>query len=663
MSIRSTFDFINLVKNHRIPLDPNKRYIGVRDNLIGWALLAATAVFFKVPSGLIPTELNFFVQFSSGAVVILFSVIIYGIFQGMGLKGYQILNIQGTQALIGRGILNENQRFLLIYIRGSIASVGYMSYEFAKEAMGIIDTSAIQVTLLAFFLLRQHFDLREWIGVLIAVIGVTSILYFNAQGSTQVEALWGYAFGVASAAILMIIIIMTSIIIQHDYPVRMAFHQCLCGVILTLIILAFSKEDISFAGFSYLDLGNAMASGICYAGAILFFFRAFLFAEPFVNAITGYSLVLYVAIFQSILHKELVSFEDVISSVLIAVGYGIFMLQEFSQVKKKSSLEKALDSSRSLYKKRKKTDLLKELEMRFDLGDINKFDYISEMYEKEKIIFDLADFIKMTPVRKIIIKKDSVSFQIEPHQLQIDNSARSAPLEFLNFGSYEAEEIAMVFNFIHEEGVIFDVGAHLGWYSLVLAKKFPKSKIFAFEPVEPTYQVLENNIKNNGLANVTPVHLGLSDSKGEAFFYYSELGSTLSSQENVLNFDTYNRMQCNLIRLDDFISSETIEKITLIKCDTVGNDFFVLKGAKKSLQKFNPILMLELVELWCQRFGYSGNEIIEYLKNLGYDCFLVQRDKLKKVDSIDIENVDKFHYFFLHTKKHKQLIDKFALIG
>jgi len=664
MRIRSTFDFINLVKNYRIPIDPNKRYKGVRDNLIGWALLAVVTAFFKVPSGAIPTSLNFLVQFSSGVLFILFGVIVYGLFKGKGIKGYQFLKVQGTRAIIGRGLLNENQRFILIYVRGFIAAVAYMSYEFAKEGMGIIDTSAIQVTLLAFFLLRQHFDFREWLGVIIAVVGVSSLLYFNAQNSNQVVALWGYAFGIASAALLMILILMTSIIIQHDHPVRVAFHQCVCGVILTLIIFVFSKKDISLGGFSYVDLGNAIISGIGYMGAIFFFFRSFLYAEPFIHAITGYSLVFFVAFFHSVLHKEMVTSGDVISSVLIALGCGIFMLQEFTKVKKKSSLEKALDSSGTLYEK-KERNRLQELQMKFKLGKINKWDYVYEMYEKEKTLFDLADFIKTTPVTNITIKKDSVSFKLDPHQiqLQIDKSARSAALECLNFGGYETEEFAMVSNFIRDDEVIFDVGAHLGWYALSLVKKYPKTKIFAFEPVEPTYNVLTNNIKNNGPVNVVPVRLGLSDSKGEAFFYYSEMGSPLSSQENILNFNSYKRMQCNMMRLDDFVTAQNIDKITLIKCDTVGNDLFVLKGAHAALQKFNPILVLELIEMWCRRFGYSGNEIIEYLKNMGYQCYLVQQGKLRRVESIDTENIEKFNYFFLHVHKHKQLISEFASVS
>lgn len=656
MLFSSIGGFVHYITKHKIPIDPKKRLIGVRDVMIGWALIAAASVFFKVPSTTIFVEINFAIQFGTGVLLIALGSLLYGLVTG---KWLDFILIRNDESHIGKATLTLKQRILLIYIRGFLATAGYMAFELAKDRIGIVENSAIQVTLLTFFILRQHFNLREWIGILIAILGISSVLYYDTESSNQMMTIWGYLLGGGSAICLAILIILSSIIVKHDHPIRITFHQCLCGLILALTIIAFSGNGISIFNLTLVDLYNAFFSGACYTCALIFFFRAFLFLEPFVIAMSGYSLVIFTSIFESIVNRELVTSRDLLSSLLIAIGCGILIFQEYLKESKKPDGEKALDLSRFLCLKDNK---LLNLQKKYGLGEINKYEYISEMHENVKMLFELSSFIKQRPIEQISIENGSVIFKLEPHsiELEVDKACRSAPFEVLHFGEYEQKKIALTTRMLQDGDVILDVGAHLGWYSLSLAKQFPKLKIHAFEPLKHNFDILERNIKRNLASNVIPHPFGLADHDARSKFYYFELVSPLGSPKNVLNLDQYQTIPCKLKKLDDVVQLQKIERIDFIKCDTAGNDLPVLRGAEKSLVKFTPILNLDLI--WNEKFGYSPTDILNFLKNYGYDCFSISKTQLKLIRTVSVElaNREKTPYFFLHKQKHQQLIHQFA---
>ena len=76
--------------------------------------------------------------------------------------------------------------------------------------------------------------------------------------------------------------------------------------------------------------------------------------------------------------------------------------------------------------------------------------------------------------------------------------------------------------------IILDVGANIGWYSLLWGKKYPNSKIHAFEPIEETYNYLISNSILNGIKNVTFHKFGLSNVDDELIFYYNSIMTGLT---------------------------------------------------------------------------------------------------------------------------------------
>ena len=72
---------------------------------------------------------------------------------------------------------------------------------------------------------------------------------------------------------------------------------------------------------------------------------------------------------------------------------------------------------------------------------------------------------------------------------------RATPLEILNFKKYESEEADMMKLILKNKRVFFDVGANLGWYSLLFSKVFSKTLVHSFEPISNTFNYLKSNVK------------------------------------------------------------------------------------------------------------------------------------------------------------------------
>lgn len=137
-----------------------------------------------------------------------------------------------------------------------------------------------------------------------------------------------------------------------------------------------------------------------------------------------------------------------------------------------------------------------------------------------------------------------------------------------------------------ERPIIFDVGANIGNYSLMLMKEFPQAQIYAFEPNQHTFNQLVGNVGNL----VTCVNAGMGEvEKIEKINTYAdELASQHASIYSDIFITNYKRkdilsLNFQLTTLDHFCEREKVTNIDFLKIDTEGNEFNVLKGALNML--------------------------------------------------------------------------------
>jgi FkbM family methyltransferase len=135
---------------------------------------------------------------------------------------------------------------------------------------------------------------------------------------------------------------------------------------------------------------------------------------------------------------------------------------------------------------------------------------------------------------------------------------RSAPLECINFGSYEEKELQVILQIVPKHGNFLDIGANIGWYSLIIAKFYKKLKVHSFEPIKKTYNFLLKNIKCNFLSNVKAYNFGFYDENKKLKFYTYREGTGNSSIKNLSQRKNIKLEIATVKVLDDFINKKKL---------------------------------------------------------------------------------------------------------
>jgi len=302
---------------------------------------------------------------------------------------------------------------------------------------------------------------------------------------------------------------------------------------------------------------------------------------------------------------------------------------------------------------------LQEIRDRHLSGVLSKPEYIQEMYEKRHAqLFEYAKYLAQTDVESIEIRNGEVIMTSKKYGVRMlcpEGDHRVAPIESLNFLGYEEKDTKMILKLIPEKGVVFDIGANMGWYSLLIAHHCKVKQVHAFEPIPKTYSYLEQNVQLNQLTSVVTHPFGLSNERKDLTFYFYPEGSGNASSENLSERKDAELLTCHVEKMDDFADDNKLS-VDFIKCDVEGAELFAFQGAVETLKRDKPIVFAEMLRKWAAKFNYHPNEIIDLFTSLGYLCFYAEGIVLKELTDMTDDTVET-NFFFLHGQKHQEKID------
>ncbi len=153
-------------------------------------------------------------------------------------------------------------------------------------------------------------------------------------------------------------------------------------------------------------------------------------------------------------------------------------------------------------------------------------------------------------------------------------------------GSYEYHKRRLFEQFIREGDTVYDVGAHVGFYTLLASiLTGPMGRVYAFEPFPRNIRYLERHLALNRVNNVTVFEAAVTDTEGWADFQESD-----SHMEGRVSHG--GSLRVKTVSLDRLVAGETILPPDIIKVDAEGAESAVLSGAGKILVDFRPVILL-----------------------------------------------------------------------
>src|SRR5438445_8814440 len=150
---------------------------------------------------------------------------------------------------------------------------------------------------------------------------------------------------------------------------------------------------------------------------------------------------------------------------------------------------------------------------------------------------------------------------------------------------------------IAQGDVVVDVGANIGLTTLLFAEL--AARVLSFEASPSTYGLLEQNVAGAGLPGVILVNkaLGSHNKTSEITFAPNNRSGGFVSDQIKASDDHVTEV-IDVRRLDDLFPEFGLDRLDFLKLDVEGYEKFVIEGAKETIARNKPVVVLELNH-WC----------------------------------------------------------------
>jgi FkbM family methyltransferase len=192
----------------------------------------------------------------------------------------------------------------------------------------------------------------------------------------------------------------------------------------------------------------------------------------------------------------------------------------------------------------------------------------------------------------------------------------------INYGGYEL--VLLLQRLLSVGDIVMDVGANIGYISMNAAKLVGDSgRVFSFEPSDSSYRHLCENIDLNGISNIVPRQVAISDRTGTATFNVAT-DAGLSRLDNLASNDfglvLAHRTKVEVDTLDNIWSTEAAgSKVKLIKLDIEGHEMSALRGGSSLLKKTCDYVIMEINAGALLQNGVMLGDVVAFMKGLGYE--------------------------------------------
>jgi len=201
-------------------------------------------------------------------------------------------------------------------------------------------------------------------------------------------------------------------------------------------------------------------------------------------------------------------------------------------------------------------------------------------------------------------------------------------------GEFEPSTTELIKNEVDEGMIFFDIGANIGWYSLLCSKIVGKTgHIYSFEPDPYLFEIIKENIVLNNLKNITVFPYAVSNKTAKEHFSLNDkqdgdnrLGSKAITDKII---------EVQTISIDDFCNQHNV-KPDFIKMDIQGSEPKAFQGMKETISKNSKIkIITEVFPEAIEDVGSSTEEFIDSLEKSGFTILEIPEETRSKLEPIN----------------------------
>jgi FkbM family methyltransferase len=152
-------------------------------------------------------------------------------------------------------------------------------------------------------------------------------------------------------------------------------------------------------------------------------------------------------------------------------------------------------------------------------------------------------------------------------------------------GGYEPQMQALMARELKKGRTFYDIGANVGFYTLLGSFCVAPGCVFAFEPLPANVEFLKRHLAINQVRNVRVLQVAISDEIGTAKFRAEPTGA-------MGQLDSSGNVNVNMSTIDALLATREITPPDFIKMDIEGAECKALFGARECFQQHKPVLFL-----------------------------------------------------------------------
>jgi FkbM family methyltransferase len=203
--------------------------------------------------------------------------------------------------------------------------------------------------------------------------------------------------------------------------------------------------------------------------------------------------------------------------------------------------------------------------------------------------------------------------EIQDSLMYLDGSDLSMMLR--RDGIFDRPETELIKSLLKKDDIAIDVGAHIGYFTLLMARRC--RRVFAFEPERNNYTTLIRNMRINNLHNVIPSPYAVAEQAG-AVTLCRHWTNTGMNRIYCTNWCVRDHQTAVTIKLD-----QLIDIADFIKMDCEGSEYGALKGMKNLLINNDIKMVMEFHSPSIIEYGAKPEDIFNFMNDLGYEMRLI----------------------------------------